>query len=157
MRNNRKRLATWIDVTDDAAPTTPEITFRTCVLLQWYSPPSILLIDPVDLAFQMKWKNARKCNKEIERERKGEKEKTCRNRIRKKINNIKGKEMYLLSPHPDSSFCVCFELVFIKLLKYFGLLFAFSQNNCRSNEQRKLKIGWRVPLDERRVDISDDI
>lgn len=91
------------------------------------------------------------------RERKGEKEKACGNRIRKKFNNIKGKEMYLLSPHPDSSFCVCFELVFIKLLKYFGLLFAFSQNNCRSNEQRKLKIGWRVPLDERRVDISDDI
>jgi len=40
----RSRLATWIDVTLDAAPTTPEITLRTWVLLQWYSAPSILLI-----------------------------------------------------------------------------------------------------------------
>lgn len=47
MRNNRKRLATWIDVTDDAAPTTPDITLRTWVLLQWYSAPSMLLIEPV--------------------------------------------------------------------------------------------------------------
>lgn len=36
-----------MDVTDDAAPTTPDITFRTCVLLQWYSAPSMLLIEPV--------------------------------------------------------------------------------------------------------------
>lgn len=33
-------------MTEDAAPTTPEITLRTCVLLQWYSAPSILLIEP---------------------------------------------------------------------------------------------------------------
>jgi hypothetical protein len=44
--NRRSRFATWIEVTLDAAPTTPEITLRTCVLLQWYSAPSILLIDP---------------------------------------------------------------------------------------------------------------
>lgn len=44
--NSRRRLATWIDVTELAAPTTPLITFRT-VLLQWYSAPSMLLIEPV--------------------------------------------------------------------------------------------------------------
>lgn len=44
--NSRRRLATWIDVTDEAAPTTPDITLRTCVLLQWYSASSILLIEP---------------------------------------------------------------------------------------------------------------
>lgn len=33
-------------MTEDAAPTTPDITFRTWVLLQWYSAPSMLLIDP---------------------------------------------------------------------------------------------------------------
>ena len=42
----RSRFATWMDVTLDAAPTTPEITLRTWVLLQWYSAPSILLIEP---------------------------------------------------------------------------------------------------------------
>lgn len=36
-------------VTDEAAPTTPDITFLTCVLLQWYSAPSILLIEPEKL------------------------------------------------------------------------------------------------------------
>lgn len=51
MRNNLNRLATWIDVTDDAAPTTPDITFRTWVLLQWYSPPSMLLIEPNFVVF----------------------------------------------------------------------------------------------------------
>lgn len=45
--NNRNRLATCIDVTDDAAPTTPDMIFRTTVLLQWYSVSSILLIEPV--------------------------------------------------------------------------------------------------------------
>lgn len=35
-----------MEVTLDAAPTTPEITFRTCVLLQWYSASSMLLMDP---------------------------------------------------------------------------------------------------------------
>lgn len=35
-----------MDVTELAAPTTPLITFRTAVLLQWSSAPSILLIDP---------------------------------------------------------------------------------------------------------------
>lgn len=49
MRNSRSRLATWMEVTLDAAPTTPDITFRTCVLLQWYSPPSMLLIEPDSL------------------------------------------------------------------------------------------------------------
>lgn len=58
MRNNRSRLATWMDVTDDAAPTTPDITFRTCVLLQWYSPPSMLLIEP-DLTFHRNWVDGR--------------------------------------------------------------------------------------------------
>lgn len=38
-----------MDVTLDAAPTTPEITFRTCVLLQWYSASSMLLMDPETL------------------------------------------------------------------------------------------------------------
>lgn len=47
IRNNRSKFATCMDVTDDAAPTTPDITFLTCVLLQWYSAPSILLIEPV--------------------------------------------------------------------------------------------------------------
>lgn len=46
MRNSRSRLATWMEVTDEAAPTTPEIILRTCVLLQLYSAPSILLIEP---------------------------------------------------------------------------------------------------------------
>lgn len=40
------KFATWIDVTLEAAPTTPDITFRTWVLLQWYSAPSMLLIEP---------------------------------------------------------------------------------------------------------------
>lgn len=44
--NSRRRLATWIDVTELAAPTTPLIIFRTAVLLQWYSAPSMLLIEP---------------------------------------------------------------------------------------------------------------
>lgn len=44
--NSRSKFATWIDVTEDAAPTTPDITFRTWVLLQWYSPSSMLLMDP---------------------------------------------------------------------------------------------------------------
>lgn len=38
-----------MEVTLDAAPTTPEITFRTCVLLQWYSASSMLLMDPETL------------------------------------------------------------------------------------------------------------
>lgn len=47
MRKSRSRFATWMDVTDDAAPTTPDMTFRTWVLLQWYSAPtSMLLIEP---------------------------------------------------------------------------------------------------------------
>jgi hypothetical protein len=29
MRNSRNKLATWIEVTDEAAPTTPLMTFRT--------------------------------------------------------------------------------------------------------------------------------
>lgn len=35
-----------MEVTDDAAPTTPDITLRICVLLQLYSAPSMLLIEP---------------------------------------------------------------------------------------------------------------
>lgn len=35
-----------MDVTELAAPTTPLIIFRTAVLLQWYSAPSMLLIEP---------------------------------------------------------------------------------------------------------------
>lgn len=35
-----------MEVTLEAAPTTPEMTFRTCVLLQLYSAPSMLLIEP---------------------------------------------------------------------------------------------------------------
>lgn len=35
-----------MDVTDEAAPTTPDITFFTIVLLQLYSVSSMLLIDP---------------------------------------------------------------------------------------------------------------
>lgn len=48
IRKSRSRFATCIDVTEEAAPTTPEITFRTWVLLvQWYSgPTSMLLIEP---------------------------------------------------------------------------------------------------------------
>lgn len=46
IRNKRNRFATWIEVTDEAAPTTPDMTLRTWVLLQWYSAPSMLLIDP---------------------------------------------------------------------------------------------------------------
>lgn len=46
IRKSRRRFATWMDVTELAAPTTPLITFRTAVLLQLYSAPSILLIDP---------------------------------------------------------------------------------------------------------------
>lgn len=48
IRKSRSRFATWMEVTEEAAPTTPEITFRTCVLLvQWYSgPTSMLLIEP---------------------------------------------------------------------------------------------------------------
>lgn len=46
IRKSRRRFATWMDVTELAAPTTPLITFRTAVLLQWSSAPSILLIDP---------------------------------------------------------------------------------------------------------------
>lgn len=38
-----------MEVTLEAAPTTPEITFRTCVLLQWYSASSMLLMDPETL------------------------------------------------------------------------------------------------------------
>lgn len=44
---SRSKLATWMEVTLEAAPTTPEITLRTCVLLQLYSAPSMLLIDPM--------------------------------------------------------------------------------------------------------------
>lgn len=33
-------------VTDDAAPTTPLMTFRTCDLLQLHSSPSMLLMEP---------------------------------------------------------------------------------------------------------------
>lgn len=44
--NNLKRLATWMDVTDEAAPTTPLMTFLTCVLLQLHSSPSMLLMEP---------------------------------------------------------------------------------------------------------------
>lgn len=40
------KFATCIDVTLEAAPTTPDITFLTWVLLQWYSAPSMLLIEP---------------------------------------------------------------------------------------------------------------
>lgn len=43
----RSRLATCIDVTLEAAPTTPEITLRTELLLQWYSASSMLLMDPI--------------------------------------------------------------------------------------------------------------
>jgi len=35
-----------MEVTLEAAPTTPEITLRTCVLLQWNSASSMLLIEP---------------------------------------------------------------------------------------------------------------
>lgn len=45
--NKRNKFATCIDVTDDAAPTTPDMIFRTTVLLQWYSVSSMLLIEPV--------------------------------------------------------------------------------------------------------------
>lgn len=45
--NKRRRFATWMEVTLEAAPTTPDITLRTWVLLQWYSAPSMLLIEPV--------------------------------------------------------------------------------------------------------------
>lgn len=46
MRNNLNKFATCMEVTEEAAPTTPEITFRTVVLLQWYSASSMLLIEP---------------------------------------------------------------------------------------------------------------
>lgn len=39
-----------MDVTDDAAPTTPDMILRTTVLLQWYSVSSMLLIEPVIIA-----------------------------------------------------------------------------------------------------------
>lgn len=42
-----------MDVTEEAAPTTPEMTFRTCVLLQWYSASSILLMDPENMKENM--------------------------------------------------------------------------------------------------------
>lgn len=35
-----------MEVTLEAAPTTPDITLRTCVLLQWYSAPSMLEMEP---------------------------------------------------------------------------------------------------------------
>lgn len=44
--NSLSKLATWMDVTEEAAPTTPDMTFLTWDLLQWYSAPSMLLIDP---------------------------------------------------------------------------------------------------------------
>jgi len=41
------KFATWTDVTLEAAPTTPDITFLTWDLLQWkYWVSSILLIEP---------------------------------------------------------------------------------------------------------------
>lgn len=39
-------MATCTEVTLDAAPTTPDITFRTAVALQAYSASSMLLIEP---------------------------------------------------------------------------------------------------------------
>ena len=51
IRKSLRRLATWMDVTELAAPTTPLMTLRTVVLLQLNSAPSILLIDP-----EIKWK-----------------------------------------------------------------------------------------------------
>ena len=45
IRKSLSRLATWMEVTLEAAPTTPEMTFRT-VLLHWYSASSMLLMDP---------------------------------------------------------------------------------------------------------------
>lgn len=42
----RSRLATCTEVTEDAAPTTPDITLRTAVALHAYSASSMLLIEP---------------------------------------------------------------------------------------------------------------
>ena len=42
----RNRLATCTEVTEEAAPTTPDMTFRTAVALHAYSSSSMLLIDP---------------------------------------------------------------------------------------------------------------
>lgn len=46
--NSRSRLATCTEVTEDAAPTTPDITFRSERedTLQRYSASSMLLIEP---------------------------------------------------------------------------------------------------------------
>ena len=53
MRKSRRRLATCMEVTELAAPTTPLITFLTAVLLQWYSAPSILLMEPANIQKKM--------------------------------------------------------------------------------------------------------
>ena len=46
MRKSFRRLATWIEVTLDAAATTPEITSGSDPSLHLYSVPPMLLIEP---------------------------------------------------------------------------------------------------------------